>query len=129
MPSRCGRKHGKGVAAQDGGANHMAPRRDRLGQRGIIARQQAVRLDEMQPALAKRRLGNRLGDRDAGGLQFGQQGGGADGAAALDRKPAAVLAGALGLDARDLAAKPMFTARLKHHVPYSLHGYFTPRLF
>ena len=35
----------------------------------------------------------------------------------------------VGLDARDLAAKPLFTARLKHHVPYSLHGYFTPRLF
>ena len=26
-------------------------------------------------------------------------------------------------------AKALFTARLKHHVPYSLHGYFTPRLF
>lgn len=35
----------------------------------------------------------------------------------------------VGLDARDLAAKPLFTARLKHHVPFSLHGYFTPRLF
>lgn len=35
----------------------------------------------------------------------------------------------LGLDARDLAARPLFTARLRHHVPYSLHGYFTPRLF
>ncbi len=35
----------------------------------------------------------------------------------------------VGLDARDLAARPLFTARLKHHVPYSLHGYFTPRLF
>lgn len=35
----------------------------------------------------------------------------------------------VGLDARDLAAKPIFTARLQHHVPYSLHGYFTPRLF
>jgi all-trans-8'-apo-beta-carotenal 15,15'-oxygenase len=30
----------------------------------------------------------------------------------------------VGLDARDLAAKPLFTARLKHHVPYPLHGYF-----
>ena len=30
----------------------------------------------------------------------------------------------VGLDARDLAAKPIFTARLKHHVPYPLHGYF-----
>jgi all-trans-8'-apo-beta-carotenal 15,15'-oxygenase len=35
----------------------------------------------------------------------------------------------VGLDARDLAARPLFTARLRHHVPYSLHGYFTPRLF
>ncbi len=35
----------------------------------------------------------------------------------------------VGLDARDLAAKPLFTAHLRHHVPYSLHGYFTPRLF
>jgi all-trans-8'-apo-beta-carotenal 15,15'-oxygenase len=35
----------------------------------------------------------------------------------------------VGLDARDIAARPLFTARLKHHVPYSLHGYFTPRLF
>jgi all-trans-8'-apo-beta-carotenal 15,15'-oxygenase len=35
----------------------------------------------------------------------------------------------VGLDARDLAAQPLFTARLRHHVPYSLHGYFTPRLF
>lgn len=35
----------------------------------------------------------------------------------------------VGLDARDVAARPLFTARLKHHVPYSLHGYFTPRLF
>ena len=35
----------------------------------------------------------------------------------------------VGLDARDLAARPLFTARLRHHIPYSLHGYFTPRLF
>jgi all-trans-8'-apo-beta-carotenal 15,15'-oxygenase len=35
----------------------------------------------------------------------------------------------VGLDARDLAAKPLFAARLKHHVPYMLHGTFTPRLF
>ena len=35
----------------------------------------------------------------------------------------------VGLDARDLAARPLFTARLKHHVPYPLHGTFTPRLF
>jgi all-trans-8'-apo-beta-carotenal 15,15'-oxygenase len=35
----------------------------------------------------------------------------------------------VALDARDVAARPLFTARLKHHVPYSLHGYFTPRLF
>ena len=30
----------------------------------------------------------------------------------------------VGLDARDLAARPLFTARLKHHVPFSLHGCF-----
>jgi all-trans-8'-apo-beta-carotenal 15,15'-oxygenase len=30
----------------------------------------------------------------------------------------------VGLDARDVAAKPLFVARLKHHVPFSLHGYF-----
>ena len=35
----------------------------------------------------------------------------------------------VGLDARDLGAKPLFVARLKHHVPFSLHGTFTPRLF
>jgi all-trans-8'-apo-beta-carotenal 15,15'-oxygenase len=35
----------------------------------------------------------------------------------------------VGLDACDVAAGPLFTTRLRHHVPYSLHGYFTPRLF
>ena len=35
----------------------------------------------------------------------------------------------VGLDARDLGAPPLFVARLKHHVPFSLHGTFTPRLF
>ena len=35
----------------------------------------------------------------------------------------------VGLDARDLAARPLFTARLKHHVPFPLHGTFTPKLF
>ncbi len=30
----------------------------------------------------------------------------------------------VGLDARDVAARPLFSARLKHHVPYSLHGFF-----
>lgn len=30
----------------------------------------------------------------------------------------------VGLDAADLAARPLFTARLGHHVPYSLHGTF-----
>jgi all-trans-8'-apo-beta-carotenal 15,15'-oxygenase len=35
----------------------------------------------------------------------------------------------VGLDARDLAAKPLFVARLRHHVPFLLHGTFTPRLF
>ncbi len=35
----------------------------------------------------------------------------------------------VGLDARDLATRPLFVARLKHHVPFSLHGYFTPESF
>jgi all-trans-8'-apo-beta-carotenal 15,15'-oxygenase len=35
----------------------------------------------------------------------------------------------VGLDARDLSARPLFAAKLKHHVPYSLHGTFTPKLF
>ncbi len=35
----------------------------------------------------------------------------------------------VGLDARDVAARPLFTARLKHHVPFALHGTFTPKLF
>jgi all-trans-8'-apo-beta-carotenal 15,15'-oxygenase len=35
----------------------------------------------------------------------------------------------VGLDARDLSARPLFVARLKHHVPYSLHGTFTAELF
>jgi all-trans-8'-apo-beta-carotenal 15,15'-oxygenase len=35
----------------------------------------------------------------------------------------------VGLDARDLAASPLFVARLRHHVPFALHGTFTPRLF
>jgi all-trans-8'-apo-beta-carotenal 15,15'-oxygenase len=30
----------------------------------------------------------------------------------------------VGLDARDLAARPLFIARLRHHVPYPLHGCF-----
>ena len=33
----------------------------------------------------------------------------------------------VGLDARDLAAKPLFIAALRHHVPFSLHGCFVPR--
>jgi all-trans-8'-apo-beta-carotenal 15,15'-oxygenase len=32
----------------------------------------------------------------------------------------------VGLDARELAARPLFVARLKHHVPFSLHGHFVP---
>ena len=32
----------------------------------------------------------------------------------------------VGLDARDVAGRPLFTARLRHHVPYSLHGFFAP---
>ncbi|CAN5909302.1 carotenoid oxygenase family protein [soil metagenome] len=35
----------------------------------------------------------------------------------------------VGLDARDVASKPLFIGRLKHHVPFQLHGTFTPRLF
>lgn len=35
----------------------------------------------------------------------------------------------VGLDPRDVTGKPLFVARLKHHVPFSLHGTFTPRLF
>lgn len=35
----------------------------------------------------------------------------------------------VGLDARDLGARPLFVARLKHHVPFGLHGVFTPKLF
>ena len=34
----------------------------------------------------------------------------------------------VGLDARDVAARPLFRARLKHHVPYSLHGFFAAGL-
>lgn len=33
------------------------------------------------------------------------------------------------LDARHPAAPPIFVARLRHHVPFGLHGTFTPRLF
>lgn len=33
----------------------------------------------------------------------------------------------VGLDARDLAGKPLFTAHLPHAVPFCLHGLFTPR--
>jgi all-trans-8'-apo-beta-carotenal 15,15'-oxygenase len=32
----------------------------------------------------------------------------------------------VGLDGRDLAARPLFVARLRHHVPFSLHGHFVP---
>jgi all-trans-8'-apo-beta-carotenal 15,15'-oxygenase len=32
----------------------------------------------------------------------------------------------VGLDARDVAGRPLFTARLSHHVPYPLHGCFVP---
>lgn len=32
----------------------------------------------------------------------------------------------VGLDARDLGARPLFVARLKHPVPYGLHGCFQP---
>jgi all-trans-8'-apo-beta-carotenal 15,15'-oxygenase len=32
----------------------------------------------------------------------------------------------VGLDAADMSGRPLFIARLKHHVPYSLHGTFAP---
>lgn len=34
----------------------------------------------------------------------------------------------VGLDARDVAGKPLFTGRLRHHVPFCLHGAFVPKL-
>jgi all-trans-8'-apo-beta-carotenal 15,15'-oxygenase len=34
----------------------------------------------------------------------------------------------VGLDARDLAARPLFVAKLKHHVPFPLHGTFAPAI-
>jgi all-trans-8'-apo-beta-carotenal 15,15'-oxygenase len=33
------------------------------------------------------------------------------------------------LDARDIAARPVATAKLTHHVPYGFHGFFTRQLF
>lgn len=38
----------------------------------------------------------------------------------------AKLTSVIGLDARDLAAQPLFVGRLRHHVPFSLHGFFVP---
>jgi all-trans-8'-apo-beta-carotenal 15,15'-oxygenase len=35
----------------------------------------------------------------------------------------------VGLDARNVAGKPLFVGRLTHHVPFCLHGTFTPRLY
>ncbi|MBM3649257.1 MAG: hypothetical protein FJX11_15845 [Alphaproteobacteria bacterium] len=35
----------------------------------------------------------------------------------------------VGLDARDLAAKPLFVGRLKHCLPFTFHGTFTPQLY
>jgi all-trans-8'-apo-beta-carotenal 15,15'-oxygenase len=35
----------------------------------------------------------------------------------------------VGIDARNLAARPLFAGRLKHHVPFCLHGTFTPLLY
>jgi all-trans-8'-apo-beta-carotenal 15,15'-oxygenase len=35
----------------------------------------------------------------------------------------------VGLDAHDISAQPLFMAALRHHVPFSFHGTFTPRLF
>ena len=35
----------------------------------------------------------------------------------------------VGLDASDLGGRPLFVAELGHHVPFALHGFFTPRLF
>ena len=37
------------------------------------------------------------------------------------------LSAIVGLDARDVVARPIFTARLKHHVPFGLHGFFAPQ--
>nr|WP_202223448.1 carotenoid oxygenase family protein [Okeania sp. KiyG1] len=33
------------------------------------------------------------------------------------------------LDARDLNKKPVARLHLKHHIPYGLHGSFTPHYF
>jgi all-trans-8'-apo-beta-carotenal 15,15'-oxygenase len=33
------------------------------------------------------------------------------------------------LDARDLAAPALYTARLKHRAPFGLHGFYTPRIY
>ena len=35
----------------------------------------------------------------------------------------------VGLEARDLSGPALFKARLRHHVPFGLHGFFTPELF
>jgi all-trans-8'-apo-beta-carotenal 15,15'-oxygenase len=35
----------------------------------------------------------------------------------------------VGLDGRDVSGTPLFSARLRHHVPFGLHGFFTPELF
>jgi all-trans-8'-apo-beta-carotenal 15,15'-oxygenase len=35
----------------------------------------------------------------------------------------------VGLDARDLSGLALFKARLRHHVPFGLHGFFAPELF
>ena len=43
---------------------------------------------------------------------------------AIERRTAIV-----GLDARHISGRPLFVARLKHHVPFALHGQFTDRLF
>ena len=33
------------------------------------------------------------------------------------------------LDAQNITGKPVATLHLKHHVPYGLHGSFTPEVF
>ncbi|HEX9227695.1 MAG TPA: carotenoid oxygenase family protein, partial [Arthrobacter sp.] len=33
----------------------------------------------------------------------------------------------VGLDARDVAGKPLFVGRLTHHIPFCLHGTFAPQ--
>nr|WP_244962562.1 carotenoid oxygenase family protein [Mycolicibacter senuensis] len=38
------------------------------------------------------------------------------------------IAGLLVFDAKNVAAGPVFTGRLRHHLPLTFHGCFTPRV-